>query len=62
MASSGLPRSAYFSVNFVSDDCLRTGGEQSGVIDFYQIHTYAFGGAWNPSAPFNGVCTYTIIP
>ena len=45
-----------FPVNYVSNDCLKAaGGKANGVLDFYQIHTYAYQGAWSSSGPFNGV-------
>ena len=49
-----------FPVNYVSNDCLKAaGGKANGVLDFYQIHTYAYQGAWSSSGPFNGVSQKT---
>lgn len=41
------------SFNHYSDECLRAaGGEEDGIIDFYQIHTYSWEGRWSNNAPF----------
>jgi len=40
--------------NYYKDSCLRkAGGEQTGTLDFYQIHTYAWNGKFESSAPMN---------
>ena len=39
--------------NYYKDECLvAAGGETSGVLDFYQIHTYAHGGKYDHGSPF----------
>jgi len=39
--------------NYYTQQCLElAGGEPSGVVDFYQMHTYSWNGNWNPNAPF----------
>jgi hypothetical protein len=47
------------SLTYISSQlrkCLKSaGGLASGVVDYYQIHTYAYNGAWSTSGPFNGV-------
>lgn len=41
------------SRNYYTDACLTAaGGKPLGKLDFYQMHTYANGGNWNPNAPF----------
>ncbi len=39
--------------NYYADECLvKAGGDKDGVLDFYQIHTYAHGGTYDPGSPF----------
>lgn len=39
--------------DFYKNECLvGAGGEAQGIIDFYQIHTYAWEGRWNEHSPF----------
>jgi len=51
---SELPQTDSFGYrNYYKDNCLRdAGGRQNGIIDFYQIHSYSHGGAWNQNSPF----------
>jgi len=39
--------------NYYKDSCLiAAGGESSGTIDFYQMHTYSWNDNWNTNGPF----------
>lgn len=39
--------------NYYTDSCLIAGGgRSSGVLDFYQMHTYSYNGQWGQDAPF----------
>ena len=41
------------SFNYYKDECLRAaGGRSSGIMDYYQMHTYAQKGQWQTNAPF----------
>jgi hypothetical protein len=39
--------------NYYTDECLtRMGGRSGGTVSFYQMHTYSYNGAFNPTTPF----------
>jgi len=39
--------------NYWTDECLvKAGGKANGVMDFWQIHSYAYNGKFNSQAPF----------
>lgn len=38
--------------NYYKDECLNRFGLSDSTIDFYQIHTYDWGGQWNAHSPF----------
>ncbi|KAK2723828.1 mannan endo-1,4-beta-mannosidase-like [Artemia franciscana] len=41
------------SFNYYSDECLtKAGGNPTGTLDFFQMHSYAWQSQWNPSGPF----------
>jgi len=41
------------SFNYYKDTCLQqAGGESTGTVDFYQIHTYSWEDNWNAGSPF----------
>lgn len=41
-----------YCFNYYSDECLRiAGGKDKGVLDYYQIHTYPFGGNFSTFSP-----------
>ncbi|KAF4522256.1 hypothetical protein B566_EDAN011952 [Ephemera danica] len=45
--------------NYYTDACLTgVGGRSGGYIDFYQIHTYSWQGAYASSAPFKGAMSW----
>jgi len=50
-----IPQTSAFPgmYNFYEDHCLLTaGGDPQGIIDFQQMHTYAWEGKWGDHAPF----------
>ena len=41
------------SFNYYKDECLtQAGGYSTGIIDFYQMHTYTHNGVWSDDSPF----------
>ena len=49
-----------FSGNYFTDSCLtQAGGKAAGTINFYQMHTYSWNSAYNPSAPFKSPVSYS---
>lgn len=46
-----VPGKVFF--NYYKDECLiAAGGQPDGTLSFYQIHTYAHGGKYDPGSPF----------
>lgn len=52
---SEIPQTTAFPgmFNYYQDHCLQAaGGDSQGIIDFYQMHTYAWTGTWSSHTPF----------
>jgi hypothetical protein len=56
---SERPQTSSFGYyNYYSDNCLiKAGGKTNGILDFYQMHTYSWNGAFSSTSPMKNTFT-----